>query len=86
MPVTTRENIPTPAVPPGVPLRLAPAAPSLWRVMDRSGRVIGHLQALAAAGGVRFRARRFHPPSRSFRDLGEFWSVTDALDCVRFAR
>ena len=54
--------------------------------IDGSGRVIGHIQALAEAAGVRYRARRFHARSRAFRDLGEFWSAGDAIDCLRFAR
>lgn len=70
----------------GAGVRLADAAPSLWRVLDRSGRVLGHLQAIAVRGGVRFRARRFHPASGTFRDLGDFWSPDDAVDCLRFAR
>jgi hypothetical protein len=67
-------------------VRLAPAAPSLWRVVDTAGRVIGHLQALADDAGVRYRARRFHSTTRAFRDLGDFWSADDAIDCLRFAR
>jgi hypothetical protein len=76
----------TPVVPPGAPVRLAAAAPALWRVIDRSGRVIGHLQALAEGASVRYRARRFHAASRGFRELGEFWSIEDAIDCLRFTR
>jgi hypothetical protein len=34
----------------------------------------------------RFRVERFHAPSRSFRTLGEFWSVREALECVRYQR
>lgn len=83
---TEAVQIPTPTLAPGVPLRLADAAPALWRVIDRSGRVIGHLQALAQGSGVRYRARRFHAASRAFLELGEFWSVDDAVDCLRFAR
>lgn len=75
-----------PAVAPGVPVLLADAAPALWRVIDRSGRVIGHLQALGQGGSVRYRARRFHAASRAFLELGEFWSAADAIDCLRFAR
>lgn len=75
-----------PTIPPGVPVQLLEAAPSLWRVVDRSGRVIGHLQALAKGGAVGYRARRFHAASRAFLDLGDFWSLSDALDCLRFAR
>lgn len=78
--------IDTPAIAAGIPLRLADAAPSLWRVIDGSGRVIGHLQARAQASGIRYRARRFHAASRAFLDLGDFWSVDDAIDCLRFAR
>jgi hypothetical protein len=76
----------TPAVPRGSSVRLTAAAPALWRVIDQSGRVIGHIQALAEGAEVRYRARRFHARSRSFRDLGDFWSAADAIDCLRFAR
>jgi hypothetical protein len=67
-------------------VRLIRAAPSLWRVQDATGRVIGHLQAVAQAGGTRFRARRYHPASRAFRDVGDFWSAEDAIDCLRLGR
>ena len=67
-------------------VRLVPAAPALWRIVDRSGRVIGHLQAIGAGGDVRYSARRFHPPSRAFRELGAFWSADDAVECLTFAR
>lgn len=67
-------------------VRLARAAAALWRVIDREGRVIGHLEAIAGSGGVRYRARRFHASIRGFRDLGEFWSADDAVDCLRYAR
>jgi hypothetical protein len=67
-------------------VKLSPAAPGLWRVLEGSGRVIGHIQAGAAEAGLRYSARRYHAGSRAFRDLGEFWSVGDAIDCLRFAR
>lgn len=86
MTITDIAQGPAPAVPPGVPLRLLAAAPSLWRVVDRRGVVIGHLQALTMSGGIRYRARRFQATSRAFLELGEFWSAGDALDCLRFAR
>ncbi|HWM16966.1 MAG TPA: hypothetical protein VNP97_10305 [Microbacterium sp.] len=79
--------------PPGTPhlariagIRLVSAAPALWRIVDRSGRVIGHLQAIDHDQGVRYRARRFHAPTRAFRDLGEFWCADDAVESVAFAR
>jgi vacuolar-type H+-ATPase subunit B/Vma2 len=80
------DQLDAPDLPPGSPIRLSAAAPALWRVIDGSGRVIGHLQAVAAGAGIRYRARRFHPASRAFRELGEFWSAGDAIDCLRFAR
>ncbi len=82
-------EIPKVGIPPlshAVSVRLVAAAPGLWRIVDRSGRVIGHLQAVTHGDDIRFRARRFHTPSRAFRDLGEFWSADDAVECVRLAR
>lgn len=76
----------TPVLRVGTPVRLIAAAAGLWRVVDRRGMIIGHVETLTRSHGVRYRARRFHAPSRTFRDLGEFWSPDDAVDCVRFAR
>lgn len=75
-----------------VPLRrssagiaLTPAAPSLWRVLDPAGRIIGHLEVRDGDSGVRYAARRFHGATHRFRELGEFWSPDDALECLRYA-
>lgn len=76
----------TPQLTRAMSMRLVAAAPALWRIVDRSGHVIGHLQAIGSGRDVRYSARRFHPPSRTFRELGEFWSADDAVDCIRFAR
>jgi len=67
-------------------VNLDAAAPGLWRVRDRAGIVIGHLQAVAEPGGTRFRARRFHAATQSFRDLGDFWRADDAVECLRLGR
>ena len=67
-------------------MRLVTAAPSLWRVVEPGGRVIGHLQEVAQAGAIRFRARRYSPAARVFRDLGDFWNADDAVECLAFAR
>ncbi|WP_439592573.1 hypothetical protein [Microbacterium sp.] len=75
-----------PTISPRSPVSLSRAAATLWRVIDRDGRVIGHLQAIVVADAVRYRARRFHASIRGFRDLGEFWSADDAVDCLRYAR
>lgn len=65
---------------------LTAAGPALWRVIDRPGRVIGHLQVTIAGADTRYRARRFHAASGRFRELGEFWAADDAIDCLRFSR
>lgn len=70
----------------GTPVRLVRAAAALWRVTDVTGHVIGHLEAMPGPSGTQYRARRFHAASRVFRDLGDFWSPDDAIDCLRFAR
>lgn len=57
-----------------------------WRVLDRRGRVIGHLRAESAADGTRFHAERFDFRGARMRDLGAFWSVQDAVDCLRHLR
>lgn len=75
-----------PRLRPQTSLRLAAAAPDLWRVIDPTGRVVGHLQAASGPLGTKYRARRFHTGTRAFRDLGDFWSADDALDCLRYSR
>ncbi|HYI52178.1 MAG TPA: hypothetical protein VEX42_11480 [Microbacterium sp.] len=67
-------------------VRLVAAAPALWRIVGPSGRVIGHLHAVRQGHDVRYSARRFHAPSRTFRELGEFWSADDAVECVILTR
>ncbi len=67
-------------------VRLAPAAPSLWRVIDPGGRVIGHLAARAEEAGTRYEARLLQVETHTFRPVGEFWSADDAVDCLRFTR
>ncbi|MDN3494486.1 hypothetical protein QL996_00960 [Planococcus sp. APC 4015] len=79
-------NTAAPRLRPGSAIRLDPAAPSLWRVVDAAGRIIGHLLALRDDTGVRYRARRFHAGVRRFLDLGDFWSADDAVECLRYSR
>lgn len=67
-------------------IRLVSVFAGRWRALDAGGRAIGHLESLQTADGTRFRARRFHAPSRTFRDLGDFWSSADALECLRYSR
>lgn len=53
-----------------------------WRVTSTSGRVAGLVEAVTTIGGDRYLARRFHWPSRSFRSIGEFWSLDDAAESL----
>lgn len=56
---------------------------SLWRVTGSNGEVLGHIEAFAAEGGTRYRAKRFHPRQRRFLTDGEFWDANDAVACFR---
>lgn len=59
--------------------RLIPVGSDAWRVIDRSGRALGHVKR----ADDRFLARRFHVPTATFRELGAFRSVDDACACLR---
>ncbi|MFE1644965.1 hypothetical protein ACFM35_05230 [Microbacterium sp. P01] len=74
------------AISPTVPARLVQTGEDLWRVVDVGGLVLGHVLVIDDGAGIRYRARRFHAVSRTFRDLGDFWSCADAVDCVRTSR
>ncbi|MBD3941500.1 hypothetical protein IF188_07295 [Microbacterium sp. NEAU-LLC] len=67
-------------------VRLDRAASDLWRVIDGTGLVIGHLQAVPEIGGTRYRARRYHAAAHAFRDLGDFWNADDAVEALRLGR
>lgn len=65
---------------PGV--RLTALAGGKWRVTNRSGGLLGHLEA---AGSGEFQAMRFSVRERGFRKLGVFRTATDATDALRFS-
>lgn len=62
---------------------LVRAADHLWRVQDRTGRVLGHLRIAADPLGLRYRAERLHLGTASFRLIGEFWRPDDAVAALR---
>lgn len=66
--------------------RLISAGSGLWRVADERGRPLGHVRAVGSQDDRRYRAERFHAPTRSFRILGQFWASTEALECLRYSR
>jgi hypothetical protein len=54
----------------------------LWRVVDRTGAVLGHIERQTHPDGERFLARRIVMATRRI-DLGAFWRMEDAADCFR---
>lgn len=66
----------------GAPLQLRTAAPGLYRVIDGRNRIVGHIQLVAHELGTRYRARHYSPERLAFADLGDFWSIDDALACL----
>jgi hypothetical protein len=54
----------------------------LWRVVDRTGAVLGHIERQAHTDGDRYLARRIVMSNRRI-DLGAFWRMQDAADCFR---
>jgi hypothetical protein len=84
---TTQPNVHpriTPPVPsPGLRVRLSPAGPTLWRVLDMTGRIVGHLQHVEHVLGSRWAARRYRDGAAGFRTVGEFWSVDEAVSALR---
>lgn len=75
----------TPRLPADTHEQLQQAGPAMWRVLGSRGLVLGHLAAITHPLGIKFAARRFHSATGRFRDLGEFWSADDALECLRHA-
>lgn len=63
-------------------LSLVPVKPDLWRVANRSGTVLGHIQRRADPEGELFAARRLVFATRMV-DLGVFSRMDDAADCFR---
>ncbi|WP_458041650.1 MULTISPECIES: hypothetical protein [Bacteria] len=73
-----------PPVPsPGLRVRLTSAGPSLWRVLDATGRIVGHLHQREHTLGSRWAARRYRDGVEGFRTVGEFWSVDEAVSALR---
>ena len=65
-------------------LHLVPLHDELWRVTRPSGEVLGYVERFGVRAGLRFRAKRFIVRQRRFVEMGEFWSMDDAVDCFGF--
>jgi hypothetical protein len=56
----------------------------LWRVTRPTGEVLGYLEQFRVRAGLRYRAKRFIVRQKRFIEVGEFWSIDDAIDCFGF--
>lgn len=65
-------------------LRVDARGERLWRVSTASFAVVGHVELLDTAAGEIFLAKRYSPTYARFVDHGRFWSLDDAVDCLRF--
>ena len=61
---------------------LIPVREGLWRVKARSGTILGYVERRSTPGGDRYAARRMVFATLT-RDVGEFWHLSDAIDCFR---
>jgi hypothetical protein len=66
--------------------RLVALSADRWRVVAADGHVHGLVERVQTPAGDRFRALRFHAPSRAFRAIGEFWRMSEASDTLRLSR
>lgn len=74
-----------PALSPLLGLRLERAGNTMWRAVDATRRVIGHVQPIPHPDGTRYRARRYKPATGRFLDLGDFWSADEAAWCLHYS-
>jgi hypothetical protein len=61
---------------------LLAAGPSLWRVVDNGGRIVGHIAANETEAGTRYDARRYRASAHTLVSIGEFWSPDDAVEVL----
>ena len=53
----------------------------LWRITRPSGEVLGYVERFSERGASRFRAKRMLVSQRRFVAVGEFWTISEAIDC-----
>jgi len=63
-------------------LTLLHVGDGLWRVVNRTGAVLGHIERSTDGVDERFAARRLLAATRTMV-LGTFWNIDDAADCFR---
>jgi hypothetical protein len=62
---------------------LARLRDNLWRVTRPAGEVLGYVESFPTAAGQRYRAKRLIARQSRFIIDGEFWSMADAIECLR---
>jgi hypothetical protein len=67
-------------------LQLLPVRRDLWRVIDARGRALGHVLTRGTGPQRRYVAQRFRVAERAFRDVGAFWTLQEAIECLRLSR
>ncbi|OOB90706.1 hypothetical protein [Rathayibacter sp. VKM Ac-2630] len=67
------------------PPRLTRVNGRLWRVSTASGAVVGHIELVDDPQGEKYRARLLRAGMPAGAQLGEFWSVDDAIEVFRVA-
>lgn len=56
----------------------------LWRVTRPTGEVLGYIEQYTERAGRKYRVKRMIVLQKRFVVIGEFWSMDDAIDCLRF--
>ncbi|RUQ97537.1 hypothetical protein [Labedella endophytica] len=64
-------------------LRIDARGDRLWRVSTDSFAVVGRVERIDTAGGEVYLAKRYSSSHARFVDHGRFWSLDDALECLR---
>jgi hypothetical protein len=58
--------------------------PGFWRIVHPGGAVLGYVELEHTAAGEQFRARRLIASTTRVVEIGEFWSLDDAVMCFGY--
>ena len=68
-----------------VPPPPTPRNARLWRVGPRAGSIVGPVGRVEGPQGEKYRARLLRAGMPAGAEIGEFWSVEDAVEVFRVA-
>ncbi|QHC59037.1 hypothetical protein [Rathayibacter sp. VKM Ac-2760] len=68
-----------------VPPTLTRVNARLWRVSTGAGSIVGHVELVDGPQGEKYRARLLRAGMPAGAEIGEFWSVEDAIEVFRVA-